>query len=172
MGKKILPLPSSLNAHVIVDVRDGTEYIRTEHSLLEAMVAHCQEVDKKFAFSDEMKVRLMADLHAIKFKELGITAHRLVVGGGDLDDTDFFSDYEYEDRMVTRVGPFYTLDGCKHTKNAVFFARYLNDWLGKIDREERELSEYEVEIGTACRHFISLVTDPNHTCMPAKPGEG
>ena len=164
MGKKFLPLPTVLNGHVIVDVRDMSEFVSKEHSLLAAFVDCFEQLEKKNGkFSDDLRSQITEDLLGLKFKDMGMNAIRLSLGG-DEHRTDFFADYQVDEGMVEMVGPFYTLHGCAHTKNAVVFARHLDQTLTETEKNERELTDFEVEMVAAARHFVSCVTQPEHRC--------
>lgn len=164
MGKKFLPLPTVLNGHVIIDVRNMNEFVSKEHSMMGAFVNCFEETEKRHGqFSDSLRAHITEDMLGLKFKSMGMNALRLDIGPTTRED--FFADYSVDTEIVEMVGPFYTIAGCAHTKNAVVFARHLDEMLTGVEKNDRELTDYEVEMVAAARHFISCVTQPDHMCI-------
>lgn len=159
------------NTHVIYDIRTGRRFTSSEHSPLDAVLdvfRRLEETEPSF-WTDELRSRCISDVMKLAIAlKTGVDPSRIKAFSLDAEEDsilskEYFTEQEIDRYMLFNVGPFYTLNACRHTKNglpmAQFVAKHFNE------KDEREgLTPEEETLALAARHYVGMLTIPGTRC--------
>lgn len=156
MGLSFLPIEKLFvfDKHVVVDARDNSIHLRDEHYAKDALMKciddnYAAEIRRKPEL--EARVRFDAMNYAIQRQFGGMGVDHAV---GEVPE-GFFNEDDIPEDYIT-FGPFYTYEGCLHSKNMVASIIWMRDHLMKIDSEERDLTEGEQRVAAEFNTYLQI----------------